>query len=80
MVCLFVFCPIIFPNTYYSVNPRYLSFKENLDNFEGHLEGLDVYEDLVRELGLCNANVVSIREPIAKPKEETKLKFVYVKG
>lgn len=41
------------PNSYYSVNPCQLSFAEDIENLEKYPWGIEVYEEILRELDLC---------------------------
>lgn len=58
-------CTTLFPNTYYSVYPRNLSFIHNIENFKSYIWGINVYEELLREPNLCKENLIAIRELMA---------------
>lgn len=75
IVNLFVLCTTFFPTSYYNVLSQYLSFLNNIENFENYPWGVDAYEEILRELSLQNETLWKI-----KFGEESKNKEVYLRG
>lgn len=50
MVCFFILCTTLFPNSYYNVLPRHLSFVDDVENLKNYLWGVDVYEEILMEI------------------------------
>lgn len=80
MVYLFALSTILFPNSYFNVNPRELSFVDDIKSFESYPWGLDVYEKLLRELGLWKGNLIAIKNLMAVAWGEKKPKLVHMTG
>lgn len=51
MVYIFL-CITLFSNSYYIINPRHLSFLEDLNTFGSYAWGIDEHEELMRELAV----------------------------
>lgn len=58
MVYLFVLVAILFPNSYYNVDHKHLSFVD--DDFEYYSWGVDVHEKILSKLEKCKAKVEDI--------------------
>lgn len=43
-------------------------FQINIENFESYPRATDVYEEFLRELGLCKGNLLAIRESMTVAK------------
>lgn len=74
MVYLFVLATVLFPNSYYNADHKYLSFVDDL-NFEDYSWAVDVYEEILGELERCKGKVEELRS-----QGESKGKLVYMQG
>lgn len=81
IVYLFIMCyTFLFPNSYYSANPQHLSFVDDIEHFKTYTWGMDVYRELLRELGLCNVFLIDIREAMVVVRGEGKPELMYMAG
>lgn len=71
-IYLFILCTTLFPKSYYSVSPRHSSFVDDIENFKNYRWGINMYEESLRELELCNRNLIAIRESMVVDGGETK--------
>lgn len=60
MVYLFVLCTVLFPNSYYNVDCKHLSFIDGR-NFEDYPWGIDVHVEILIELDKCIARLIEMK-------------------
>lgn len=59
MVSLFILCTKLFLNSYYNVNPCHLSFVDNMENFKNYDWWINVCEEILEEVDLCNGSLTA---------------------
>lgn len=52
----------LFLNSYNNVNPQYLSFVADIENFEKYPCSINVYEEILRESDFCRGSLIAINE------------------
>lgn len=57
---LYVLCMILFLNSYYSIEPRHLSFVDDTKNFKTYPWGIDVLEEILREHNIYKESMITI--------------------